>query len=247
MWPQRWLGELFSALYTRYGHDCFVLDAIVSLVRSEAKARVAASRLKKAGLLYVFGVADRRRQYLVADPILLPHLATGRLSNLQLVRQSRYARLIGLFSVEAVDAAPMIRSVVLYGSVSRGVANSGSDVDLLILMDSEKSVGERIQQVSQVEDSGRTSRELDWLDDHGIHTHISILPLTVDEAMRFPPVLLDILEDGIAVVDDGTFSDLRTRLHSRLVEAGARREFLSPNEWYWDLAPGLKAGEVYAL
>jgi hypothetical protein len=36
-------------------------------------------------------------------------------------------------------------------------------------------------------------------------------------------------------------------LHTRLVRAGARREFLSPNEWYWDLAPRLEAGDVYAL
>jgi predicted nucleotidyltransferase len=163
------------------------------------------------------------------------------------VRQSRYARLIALFSVEALQAFPAIKSIVLYGSVSRGLASTDSDVDLLILMESKASLCERIQQLSCIEDSWWTRRELDWLDDHEIHTHISILSLTSDEAMRLPPILLDVLEDGTQIVDDGTFLDIRGRLRARLAEAGARRVFLSPNEWYWDLVPGLATGEAYAV
>jgi predicted nucleotidyltransferase len=247
MWPQRWLGELYSRLYTRYAWDTFTLDEVVSFAGSDAKARVAVSRLRKLGLIYVFSVAERRKQYILGDPVLLPYLAAGRVANLDAVKQSRYARLVGSYSVEALEAFPAIRSIVLYGSVSRGVANRDSDVDLLVLMDSDESVGERIQHLSQVEDSGRTREELDWLDSHEIYTHISLLPLTKDEAAHFPPILLDVLEDGTPIVDDGTFHDIRSVLHARLVEAGARRVFLSPNEWYWDLAPRLAAGEVYAL
>ena len=247
MWPQRWLGELYSGLYAIHRHETLALDEVVSFAGSEAKARVAVSRLRRMGLIYVFCVAERRKQYILGDPVLLPYLAAGRVANLDAVKQSRYARLIGLFSVEALEALSAIRSIILYGSVSRGVANRDSDIDLLVLMDSDKSVGERIQQLSQVEDSGRTREELDWLDSHEIYTHISTLPLTKDEAARFPPILLDVLEDGTPIVDDGTFHEIRSLLHARLVEAGARREFLSPNEWYWDLAPGLAAGEVYAL
>ena len=247
MWPQRWLGSLFSELCTRHGRGLFTLAAVVNLVGSEARARVAVSRLRRMGLIYVFSVAERKRQYFLGDPILLPYVATGRLGNLEVVTQSRYARLIGLFSVEALEAFPAINAIVLYGSVSRGVAKSDSDVDLLVLMDSDESVGDRIQQLSRVEGSGWTGQELDWLDGHEIYTHISILPLSKEEATRFPPILLDILEDGIPVVDDGTFLDIKGRLQPRLAEAGAKRVFLSPNEWYWDLAPGLAAGEVYAV
>lgn len=247
MWPQRWLGDLFSELYSRHKRDLFTLAEVVTVVGSTTRARVAVSRLKKMGLIHVFSVAERRRQYFLGDPILLPYLATGRLHNLDLIRQSRYARLIGLFSVEALQALPAIKSVVLYGSVSGGAAKSDSDVDLLVLMDSDASVGERIQQLFRVEGSGLTCQELDWLDSHEIYTHISILPLTKEEAMRFPPILLDILEDGIPIVDDGTFLDIKGKLQPRLVEAGAKRVFLSPNEWYWDLAPGLAAGELYAV
>jgi len=247
MWPQRWLGDIFSELYARHGRDLFTLAEIVTLVGSTARARVAVSRLRKMGLIHVFSVVERRKQYFLGDPILLPYLSTGRLRNLDLIRQSRYTRLIGLFSAEALQALLAVKSVVLYGSVSRAVAKSDSDVDLLVLMESEESVGERIQRLSRVEDSGWTRQELDWLDDHGIYTHISILPLTEEEAMRFPPILLDILQDGIPIVDDGTFLDIKGKLQPRLVEAGAKRVFLSPNEWYWDLAPGLAAGEVYAV
>jgi predicted nucleotidyltransferase len=247
MWLQRWLGELYSKLYTTCGRDTITLDEITRFAGSSAKARVAVSRLKKAGLIYVFSVAERRKRYIVGDPILIPYLAAGRITNLDAVKQSRYAKAIGLFSAEALDAYPAIKSIIVYGSVSRGVASNDSDIDLLVLMDSDVSVGERIQDLSRVQDSGRTSKELDWLDSHEIWTRISILPLTKDEATSFPPILLDVLEDGIPVVDDGTFLNIKRELHARLVEAGARREFLSPNEWYWDLAPRLTAGEVYAL
>jgi len=246
MWPQRWLGTLFSKLYTVHRRDTLRLRDIVSLAGSEAQARVAVSRLRKIGLIYVFSTTHRAKEYFLGHPVLVPYLTTGRLRNLDLIRQSRYARLVGLFSVEALEALPEIKSVVLYGSVSRGVAHNDSDVDLLVLIDSGKTLGERIRQLSQVEDSRETGTELDWLDTHGVYTHISILPLTEREAMHFPPILLDILEDGIPIVDDGTFLNLRDRLRSRLVAAGARREFLSPNEWYWDLAPQLTAGEAYA-
>jgi predicted nucleotidyltransferase len=246
MWPQHWLGDLYSRLYTRHERGLFTLTEVVNAVGSAAKARVAVSQLRKAGLIYVFSVTERRKQYFLGDPILLPYLATRRLQNLDTVKQSRYLRLIGLFSVGALQAFPAIRAIVLYGSVSRGLAKSDSDVDLLVLMDSEESVGERIQHLSRVEDTEWTKKELDWLDSHEIYTHISILPLTKEETMRLPPILLDILEDGIPIVDDGTFLDIKGKLHSRLVEAGARRVFLSPNEWYWDLAPGLPAGEMYA-
>jgi len=208
MWPQRWLGGLFSELYTRHERGLFTLAEVATVAGSTMRARVAVSRLRKMGLIYVFSAAERKKQYFLGDPILLPYLATGRVRNLDLIRQSRYARLIGLFSVE---------------------------------------VGERIQKLSRVEGSGWTGQELDWLDGHEIYTHISILPLSKEEATRFPPILLDILEDGIPVVDDGTFLDIKGRLQPRLAEAGAKRVFLSPNEWYWDLAPGLAAGEVYAV
>ena len=247
MWPQHWLGELYSKLWVQLGHDAFTLSKIAGLVGTEGKARVAVSRLKKHGLIYVFSVAKRRRQYVLGDPLLLPYLAAGRLSNLHLLTQSQYTRLIALFSAEAIRAFPQIRSIVIYGSLSRGVAERNSDVDLLILMDSQESVGERIQRLSRLEDLERIRKELDWLDDHGIYTHISILPLTEDEVARFPPVLLDILEDGIPVADDGTWLKLASTLKVRLAEAGAKRVFLSPNEWYWDLAPRLRAGEVYAV
>lgn len=247
MWLQRWLGNVFSRLYTRFGRDTFTLAEVTRIAGSDGSARVAVSQLRKAGLIYVFSAAERKKQYIVGDPVFLPYLATGRLSNLHLVKQSRYARLLGLFTVDAIETSPTIKSTVLYGSVSRGVAKEDSDVDLFVLMDSSTSVGERIEQLSQVEDSGRAAKELDWLDARGIQTHISILPLTREEGMHFPPIMLDILEDGIPIFDDGTYQDLRSTLRSRLVEARAKREFLSPNEWYWDMAPRLTTGEVYAV
>jgi len=245
MWPQRWLGELYSKLFIRFGEDLATHADIVNLLGSEGKARVAASRLRRMGLLYMFSRAERKRLYSIANPSILPYLSTGKVSNLDKIAQGRYAGLIGLFSVEVLEAFPETKSIVVYGSVSRGVAEADSDVDIMILLpDSDESVGERIRKFSWLEDSGKTGKELDRLDSRGTYTHMSILPLSISEAEQMPPILLDIVEDGIPIVDDDAFLKLRDKLRSRFLTQGIRREYLSPNEWYWVLSPELTAQDV---
>jgi len=247
MWPQRWLGELYSNLFIRFRTDLATHADIVNLSGSDGKARVAAFQLRRMGLLYVFSRVERRRLYSVADPCVIPYLSSGRISNLDKVPQGRYARLLGLFSVEILEAFPATNAIIVYGSVARGTAQPQSDIDVLILVsDSDESVGERIRKFSGIEDSGNTGRELEWLDGRGICTHISLLPLSLREAEQMPPILLDIVEDGITIADDGSFQKLRGMLRSRLAAQGIRREYLSPNEWYWVLSPELIARNVSA-
>ena len=53
-------------------------------------------------------------------------MRSRQVANLDPIKQSQYARLVGLFSAEALEAFSAVKSIVLYGWVSRGVANTGA-------------------------------------------------------------------------------------------------------------------------
>jgi predicted nucleotidyltransferase len=174
-------------------------------------------------------------------------ISAGRLSNIEKIRQGVYARLLGSLTYELFRRISRLRSVVLYGSAARGLAHSDSDIDLLVIFESKASFGERIELLTEVESAERVEGELTWLYKHGIDTHISFLPMNPEEVKASPPILLDIFEDGVVLLDDGFFCSAAERFKAHLRRLGAKRIFISPQEWYWDLKPTIKFGEVVAI
>jgi predicted nucleotidyltransferase len=247
MWPQRWLGEAFAQLFLRHGAETFAFTDVERLLGSTALAKVAVSRLRRSGLAYVHAVEDRRRQYRLCDPDVLLLVASGRLNNLHAIPQGRYGRLLGGYAAELHRRGEPIRSVVVFGSAARGRARADSDLDVLIVLSTDASMGERVSRLSALEAKDRVDGELRWLYEHGIDTHVSALPFTRAEVQAFPPILLDIVADGIPLMDDGYFRRMAGILRARLQRVGARRVFLAPDEWYWDLKPGLRFGEVVTI
>jgi len=137
-------------------------------------------------------------------------------------------------------------SVVLFGSVVRGEADEGSDVDLLIVSDGfEGSFGERFQHFQEIDKELLELETRKKLRREGYGTLISPVPLNRKEVERHPPILLDILTDGIILYDKngfikGELADLRKRLKA----LKAKKVRLPGNRWYWDLKPDYKLGEV---
>jgi predicted nucleotidyltransferase len=140
-------------------------------------------------------------------------------------------------------------SVVLFGSVARGEADEGSDVDLLVISESFKgSFGERFRLFQEVEEGLLNSEHRRRLRKRGLGTLISPIPLTREEVRRYPPILLDILTDGIILYDkDGFMRDHLTELERRLKTLKARKVQLLNGRWYWDLKPDYKLGEVVEI
>ena len=247
MWIQSWLGQLYSALYANHRSEYFAFDDVKKLVKSEGSAKVALSSLRKAGFLYVHGRLGRRRLYRICDPDVMVLISAEKLLNIENIKQAVYSRLLGILTCELFRRIPGLRSIVLYGSAARGSARSDSDIDLLVVFESKASFGERIELLAEVEFTERVEEELSWLYMHGIDTHISFLPMNPAEVKASPPILLDIVEDGIALVDDGFFRDAADRFKAKLERLGARRIFISHQDWYWDLKPTIKFGEVVAI
>jgi predicted nucleotidyltransferase len=139
-------------------------------------------------------------------------------------------------------------SVVLFGSAARGKAGAESDVDLLIVATSFEPFESRFDMFTAIDEALRASRAYQDLISKCLGTTISPIPLTVEEVERTPPILLDLVTDGLIVYDTERFMARKLRaLRKKLAALGARRVALEGGGWYWDLKPDYKLGEVVEL
>lgn len=139
-------------------------------------------------------------------------------------------------------------SIVLFGSVARGVAGEGSDIDLLIVAKEFKSFRSRFDIFNEIDKELLTSKEYRELREKKLGTLISPILLKPEEIKKNPPILLDIATDGVILYDtDNYLRDWLTNLKKKLEEIGARKIFLGKGKWYWDLKPDYKLGDVVEI
>ncbi len=137
-------------------------------------------------------------------------------------------------------------SVAVFGSVARGTQNFDSDIDVLIIVNHLPAGRmKRIREFEAVEEG--IAPFLKKLHKEGIHTDISAILKTPEEAERGTPLFLDMVEDARILFDrSGFFSGILGGLKNRLNRLGARRIWRG-NAWYWVLKPDFKPGEVFEL
>jgi hypothetical protein len=76
----------------------------------------------------------------------------------------------------------------------------------------------------------------------------NLMTKTPQEARYHSPLYLDIVEDGILLVDrGGFFQAVLDAMRVRMRELGSRRVFLEDGSWYWDLKPDFRFGEVVEI
>ncbi|ABL78794.1 nucleotidyltransferase domain-containing protein [Thermofilum pendens] len=138
-------------------------------------------------------------------------------------------------------------SLVVYGSVARGSPRRDSDLDLLVVFeDLPKSRVERVRLFERAEDEVQPL--LDELMEKGYYVSLSPVIKTREEAGRFSPLYLDMVEDAVIVYDKGGFFEGVLRaLSERLRRLGARRVWVSGRAWYWVLKGEYRFGEVVEL
>ena len=137
-------------------------------------------------------------------------------------------------------------SLALYGSVGRGTPSFDSDIDFLILArDLPAGRMKRIREYDPVEE--RLTPLIESLRTDGIHTSLSPIIKSPEEALQGSPLFLDMVEDAKILFDSGGFfAGVLASLRNRLQALGSQRVRLG-NAWYWILKPDIKGGEVFEI
>ena len=148
---------------------------------------------------------------------------------------------------DAADAwcallGPRLRSLVLFGSVARGQGAPRSDIDVLVVAEGfPRSLVERRRPLLAAWSHVRARHALpavEW----------NLVTKTPEEARFHSPLYLDMVEDGILLVDRGQFfQTVLDAMRTRMRELGSRRVFLDDGSWYWDLKPDFRFGEVVEI
>lgn len=138
-------------------------------------------------------------------------------------------------------------SIVIFGSVARETQTFDSDLDLLIIAkDLPRGRMKRIKEFEKVEENLepllKSLRKRD-----GIHTYLSPIIKTPEEAEKGSILFLDMVEDARILFDQNHFFKKRLeRLRIRLKELGAKRIWRG-NAWYWDLKPDYRPGDIIEI
>lgn len=137
-------------------------------------------------------------------------------------------------------------SVAIFGSVARRSARRDSDLDLFVVVDGLPcGRGTRLRTFDAVEEG--VARRVAELARHGIAVELNAVLRTPDDLKTATPLMLDLTEDAVVLQDEGgilaaALEDLRCRLR----RLGSRRIWRG-DQWYWDLKPDYKRGEIFRL
>jgi uncharacterized protein len=128
-----------------------------------------------------------------------------------------------------------IVSIALYGSVARGQAGPGSDIDLFVVLeDAPPGMLARRRLLDPVRESLTPELEVLWR--QGIYADFIEVFRTRAEARQFHPLYLDMSQEAILLYDRAQFLErLLARVKEHLKSGGAER-IVFGRFWYWDLS-----------
>ncbi len=160
---------------------------------------------------------------------------------------AKYERLINQLLKHLRDAfgADIILSFALFGSVARGEARPDSDIDVLVVHEPVdfRPVGRFVDVLMELRESDEYLR----LRDEGLSPDPYVIFMTEKEMYERPLILLDIMDHGMIIYDNGVLRKRFESLRKRLDELGTRKVILKDGSWYWHLKPDWKPGEVIEL
>ena len=136
-------------------------------------------------------------------------------------------------------------SFVLFGSVGRGKAKPKSDIDvLLVVEDLPLTINERNEPLHKLYWEMMEKEGYKNLRASGRNTFIATFHYTPQEIKKHPPILLDIIHDGVIFYDkEEFFKNSLIELVARMNELGSKKVYVNEDTWYWILKPDCKLGE----
>ena len=152
---------------------------------------------------------------------------------------------IGLLNEAFADN---IISAVLYGSVAKGHSRKDSDIDICLIFKSlPKSRHKRTLLIFPLIKTLREKDSYNALYKEGYIPEISPILYTIEDIQDTKPIFLDMVEDGIILLDDGTWAKKRDYIKQRMKKLGTQKVVLENKDYYWILKPGLRLLEEVNL
>lgn len=141
-----------------------------------------------------------------------------------------------------VELGDRLLSLVLFGSVARRQARPPSDIDLVVVAEGlPRSLADRRRPLLEAWERLRAARALPSM-------QWNLVVKSPAEARFHSPLFLDIVEDGILLLDQGgLFESVLSAMRERMRALGSRRVYLADGSWYWDLKPDFRFGEVVEI
>jgi predicted nucleotidyltransferase len=137
-------------------------------------------------------------------------------------------------------------SLAVFGSVARGTARPDSDLDLFLVIE-QLPCGRRARRATFDPVERALTDAIATLGANGVTVELSPVLRTPEDLRTTSPLLLDLTEDAIILVDrDGILAGALSDLQRRLQRLGSRRVWIGTS-WYWDLKPDYRRGEIIRI
>ena len=135
-------------------------------------------------------------------------------------------------------------SLCVFGSVAKGEATPESDIDVVVVAEGlPQDIGSRIRETVDLHlrlGEGKGAKRLKGL---GRSASISEVIFTPTEADRHPPILLDVVDEGVILYDKGRFLEgALNSIRERMREFGSKKVRTRKGH-FWILKPDIKPGE----
>jgi predicted nucleotidyltransferase len=163
--------------------------------------------------------------------------------------QKEYVRLIKEYcSAIKNHFKDSLISICLFGSVAKGEAKPDSDIDILIVADGIPiDIGMRTRETNYIHEHLKKSKAYILLRKLNVSGLISDIFFTTEEIKSHPPILLDIIDDGIILYDKDSFLSNELKLLKQKLEAQKARKVKTEKGHFWILKPDVISGEVVEL
>lgn len=164
------------------------------------------------------------------------------------VYRERYVELVETLRGRVVEYyGEALVSLVLFGSVARGLFRPDSDIDFLIV--AENLPRGRARRVLDFQEGVEAPLEAIFRDLHkqGVHALLSPVIKTPAEVRLGSPLFLDMIRDAKLAFDrEGFFEKYLRGLQARLDQMGARKVKFRGGS-YWLLKPDYLRGDIIEL
>lgn len=141
-----------------------------------------------------------------------------------------------------------MRSIVLFGSLARGEEKKRSDIDLIVVSNSfPDNYSARLDLLRPIMQGAQRRESYAELVSKGYRLTFSPVPYKPEDLIDTPPLLLDVVEDGVILYDDGLMARKLSELKGKLRALGSKRVRTRSGMWYWIIKPDIKPGEIIQI